>query len=204
VAHSSVTPIPSDSGSVSPTLVASLPGSPPDDSLSVHYSLLTEVSDPFAPLASATTSAVSEEHLSAVGLDIDLSLALDGRRKRRRIEPDYLIDVAHPHTRPLKVPRQSVEDPAPDHDLRPMRYNGNVHEPGPSGSTAAVSNGDSSNGVDGFATNGHSTAKSSSSSSPSSVALVKPTWTTLYKDSQHDREQVVRTVLQALRDVGYT
>ncbi|CAE6340359.1 unnamed protein product [Rhizoctonia solani] len=70
-----------------------------------------------------------------------------------------------------------------------MRYTTHTDDP----------NGTQSN--NGFATNGKS---SSSSSSPSSLALVQPPWSTLYKDSVHDREQVVRTILQALRDVGYT
>ncbi|CUA68118.1 putative WD repeat-containing protein C343,04c [Schizosaccharomyces pombe 972h-] [Rhizoctonia solani] len=61
-------------------------------------------------------------------------------------------------------------------------------------------NGDgNANGID---TNGK--PSSSSSSSSSSLALVQPPWSTLYPDSVHDREQVVRTILQALRDVGYS
>ncbi|KAG8743894.1 hypothetical protein FRC10_011184 [Ceratobasidium sp. 414] len=79
-----------------------------------------------------------------------------------------------------------------------MRYNG----PGPSASASASTsslplNGER-NGVDGLATNGYSTVK------PPSVEHVQPAWSTLYKDSQLDREQVMRTILQALRDVGYT
>lgn len=134
VAHSSTSPVQSDSGSVSPTLVASLPGSP-----------------------------LSLEIISEIDFIID--------RKRRP------IDVL-PHTRPLKLARHSIAAPATDHDLRPMRYN---HQ---------GSSGDSN----GIATNGHS--------KPSSI--VQPPWPTLYEDSPHDREQVVRTLLQALRDVGYT
>ncbi|CAE6420686.1 unnamed protein product [Rhizoctonia solani] len=72
-----------------------------------------------------------------------------------------------------------------------MRYTTQTH------SEASEANG--AEGNNGFATNGKS-----SSSSSSSLALVQPAWSTLYKDSVHDREQVVRTILQALRDVGYT
>ncbi|CCO27691.1 putative WD repeat-containing protein C343,04c [Rhizoctonia solani AG-1 IB] len=70
-----------------------------------------------------------------------------------------------------------------------MRYTTHAH------SEASEANGLAPN--NGFATNGKS-------SSSSSLALVQPAWSTLYKDSVHDREQAVRTILQALRDVGYT
>ncbi|KAF8609924.1 WD40 repeat-like protein [Ceratobasidium sp. AG-I] len=76
-----------------------------------------------------------------------------------------------------------------------MRYNGHTEDQGHSASSSNVANGDASNGAGGMATNGYATK--------SSVALVRPPWNTLYKDSQLDREQVMRTVLQALRDVGY-
>ncbi|KAG8691157.1 hypothetical protein FRC11_006268 [Ceratobasidium sp. 423] len=181
VAHSSTTPLASDSGSVSPTLVASLPGSPPDSTVSVHYSTDSEYPYPDRYLTLPPLPTVGDP-LGATELG----------RKRRRIDADYLIDVEHPnsHARPLKLARQSL-DPAPDHDLR-MRY---THATLPAASEAF--NG-TANGVGG---NGIHNGKSESSSS---LALVQPAWSTLYEDSVHDREQVVRTMLQALRDVGYT
>ncbi|CAE7110585.1 unnamed protein product [Rhizoctonia solani] len=152
------TPLASDSGSVSPTLVASLPGSPPDESISNYIEDIYPY-DPF-------NYSLGEIELG---------------RKRRRIDADYLIDGEHPNShRPLKLARQL--EPVPDHD-QPMRYNAHTHN--------SLSNGN------GIATNGKP------SSSSSSLALVQPPWSTLYQDSVHDREQVVRVVLQALRDVGY-
>ncbi|CAE6517146.1 unnamed protein product [Rhizoctonia solani] len=166
VAHSSTTPLASDSGSVSPTLVASPPGSPPEEYLEYPFPDRYQYS-PLPLLA------------PAVGDSLGVELG-----RKRRIDADYLIDVGHP--RPFKLARQSL-DPAPDHDQ--MRY---THDTLPAASEAnGTANGLEGNGI---ATNG----KSSSSSSP---ALA---WSTLYKDSVHDREQVVRTILQALRDVGYT
>jgi hypothetical protein len=201
VAHSTTTPIASDSGSVSPTLVASLPGTPSDLSLSAP-SQVADISVPSTPLASAITTgrerdtadSDSDEEYNYVPAyspppEESYLLAAHSIRKRRRVDDDYLIDVAYP--RPSKLLRQSLVDPAADHDI--MRYNGHTDEPGPSGSTSSLANGDGSNR--GLATNGYATK--------SPVPLVRPAWSTLYKDSQVDREQVVRTVLQALRDVGY-
>lgn len=116
------------------------------------------------------------------------------RRKRRRVDGDYLIDVAHP--RPSKLLRQSLVDPAADHDILAMRYNGHTEDQGHSASSSSLGNGDASNGAGGMATNGYATKSSS-------VALVRPPWNTLYKDSQLNREEVMRTILQTLRDVGY-
>ncbi|KAG9102164.1 hypothetical protein FS749_014943 [Ceratobasidium sp. UAMH 11750] len=79
-----------------------------------------------------------------------------------------------------------------------MRYNGLGPLASASTSTSSLPLNGESNGVDGLVTNGYGTAKASS------VELVRPAWSTLYKDSQLDREQVMRTILQALRDVGYT
>ncbi|KAF8710474.1 WD40 repeat-like protein, partial [Rhizoctonia solani] len=207
------TPLASDSGSVSPTLVASLPGSPPDESVSVQFSLLSETEGYTYPYTDSYQYPLPVDLPLPLPLPLSLSLppetagtlsgvataTIEAGRKRRRIDTDYLIDDGQPdpdphsdsdsHPRPLKLPRQSLDISVPDHDRRPMRYTTHTDDP----------NGTQSN--NGFATNGKS---SSSSSSPSSLALVQPPWSTLYKDSVHDREQVVRTILQALRDVGYT
>ncbi|KAH7341082.1 WD40-repeat-containing domain protein [Rhizoctonia solani] len=74
-----------------------------------------------------------------------------------------------------------------------MRYNAH---------TLDIAHSDSNDPSNGLAGNGVATNGKESSSS--SLALVQPAWSTLYEDSAHDREQVVRTILQALRDVGYT
>ncbi|CAE6463396.1 unnamed protein product [Rhizoctonia solani] len=71
-----------------------------------------------------------------------------------------------------------------------MRYTLDISHPHSNGAANPLD-------ANGLATNGKS------DSSSSSLALVQPPWSTLYKDSVHDREQVVRTILQALRDVGY-
>ncbi|KAF8682694.1 WD40 repeat-like protein [Rhizoctonia solani] len=205
------TPLASDSGSVSPTLVASLPGSPPDESVSVQFSLLSETEGYTYPYTDSYQYPLPVDLPLPLPLSLSLppetagtlsgaaTATIEAGRKRRRIDTDYLIDDGQPdpdphsdsdsHPRPLKLPRQSLDISVPDHDRRPMRYTTHTDDP----------NGTQSN--NGFATNGKS---SSSSSSPSSLALVQPPWSTLYKDSVHDREQVVRTILQALRDVGYT
>ncbi|KAG8730966.1 hypothetical protein FRC12_019976 [Ceratobasidium sp. 428] len=194
VAHPSPTPI--RSASVSPTLVASLPGTPSDLS---DAALDLPFAADSAHVADISASTISTPAVSGTpesdGESTDLYYPTSysphpSRLKRRRADPDCLIDV---HPRPSKLLRQSLVDPAADHN---MRYNG----PGPSASASTSTsslalNGDS-NGVDGLATNGYGASKSS-------LELVRPTWGTLYKDSQLDREQVMRTILQALRDVGY-
>lgn len=210
VANSTTSPIPSDSGSVSPTLVASQPGTPSDLSLSAP-SQVAEISAPHSPLASATTTGperglVDSDDEEEYSHDAYRRVASNSsphhihshshssRRKRRRVDGDYLIDIVH--TRPSKLLRQSLLDPAADHDIIGMRYNGHTEEQGHSASSSSLANGDASNGTGAVATNGYATKPS--------VALVRPPWNTLYKDSQLDREQVMRTVLQALRDVGYS
>ncbi|KAG8721117.1 hypothetical protein FRC08_015611 [Ceratobasidium sp. 394] len=194
VAHSTTTPIPSDSGSVSPTLVASLPGTPSDQS----FTQAAEISAPPTPTAlAASGTAESDGDNDDELLDYQTLGAVSynlhsARRKRRRGDADGLIDV---HPRPAKLLRPSLVDPAADHD---MRYNGLGPLASASTSTSSLPLNGESNGVDGLVTNGYGTAKASS------VELVRPAWSTLYKDSQLDREQVMRTILQALRDVGYT
>ncbi|QRV99920.1 WD repeat-containing protein [Ceratobasidium sp. AG-Ba] len=191
VAHSTTTPIPSDSGSVSPTLVASVPGTPSDLSASASLPLpAADTSRPPTPSALAVPGTADSD-----GDDDDnrhhttdpFSFAHHLRKRRA----DCVIELLDP--RPAKLPRSSVLDPAVDHD---MRFN----VPGPSASastsTSSLGLNGESNG-DALPTNGYSASKSS-------VELVRPGWSSLYKDSQLDREQVMRVVLQALRDVGYS
>ncbi|KAF8758864.1 WD40 repeat-like protein [Rhizoctonia solani] len=171
------------------------PGSPPDESVSVQFSLLSETEGPATSIAIVTVTATRD------GGDVERRSDSDNRsgaqaqtnrhglsHRRRTARPRPTFRFRFTPTA-LETPRQSLDISVPDHDRRPMRYTTHTDDP----------NGTQSN--NGFATNGKS---SSSSSSPSSLALVQPPWSTLYKDSVHDREQVVRTILQALRDVGYT
>lgn len=84
----------------------------------------------------------------------------------------------------------------PEHDSRSSVSPELPSEAGPS----KPSNGHTTNGVSGPPlTNG--ALKHATKSSPSRVNLPG---TTLYEDSNIDREEFIRLVIQSLRDVGYT